>query len=216
VSREASALTFDHQRMRMVDRQLKARGITDRRVLGVMSKVPREAFVPHALQMKSYDDQPLPIGFEQTISQPYIVAFMTEQLELGPKHNVLEVGTGSGYQTAVLSQLAHTVYSIEFIPELYAQAKAALSRLQCRNLHLKCGDGAAGWPERGSFDRVMVTAAVTQIPQALADQVRDGGQLIAPVGERKEQTLVLGRKQRDVLITKPLAPVRFVPLQSPN
>lgn len=196
----------------MIQRQLKARGIMNAEVLNAFRKVPREAFLPKALHEKAYDDHPLPIGYGQTISQPYIVAFMTEKLEIDPQDRVLEVGTGSGYQTAILAELATEVYSIEIIDVLYKSAKERLARLGYQNVHLRHADGRNGWPERAPFNEIMVTAGGEMIPEALIEQLKEGGRLVMPVG-REEQDLVLGRKEKEVLMLKQLLPVRFVPLR---
>ena len=197
----------------MVERQLRARGISDPKVLAAFRKVPREAFVPPEYQDQAYEDHPLPIGYDQTISQPYIVALMTECLELHPSDRVLEVGTGSGYQTAVLCELAGEVYSMEFIEPLYREAKTRLESLGYRNCTLKLGDGRLGWPEAKSFQKVIVTAGAETIPEVLTEQLVEGGKIIIPVGVG-DQDLVLARKEKGTLRTKPMIPVRFVPLQS--
>src|SRR5436309_9362637 len=167
----------------MVQQQLMPRSIRDARVLAAMSKVPREEFVPSESRAASYEDGPLPIGYDQTISQPYIVAFMTEKLQPKPDHRVLEVGTGSGYQAAVLAELVADVYTIEIVEPLAKNAEATLQRLGYKNVHVKVGDGYKGWPEYAPFDSIIVTCAPEQVPPALVDQLKEGGRMIIPVGE---------------------------------
>src|SRR5437762_4573768 len=161
--RSTSAFDFTAERQRMVERQLKARDIKDERVLAAMGKVPREAFVPPESRDASYEDGPLPIGYDQTISQPYIVAFMTEQLRLKPSDRVLEIGTGSGYQAAILAELVSDVYSIEIVAPLAKTAEATLKRLGCKNVHVKIGDGYKRWPEAAPFDAIIVTCAPDKV-----------------------------------------------------
>jgi protein-L-isoaspartate(D-aspartate) O-methyltransferase len=205
---------YETARERMVEQDLRGRGIRDPRVLDAMRRVPRERFVPEARRDQAHDDQPLPIGHGQTISQPYIVAYMTEALALRGDEKVLEIGTGSGYQAAVLAELAHSVYSIEIVEPLAAQAQQVLGELGYRNLHLRVGDGYAGWPEAAPFDAIMVTAAPDHVPQPLLEQLKVGGRMIIPVGEARARSQQLrliergeqGYSQRYVL------PVRFVPL----
>jgi len=204
---------LQEKREQMIERQLKGRGIYDSRVLAVFRKVAREKFLPPALRTKAYEDHPLPIGHNQTISQPYIVAFMTECLELEKTDRVLEIGTGSGYQTAILAELVQEVYSIEIVENLYRTAQKCLDHLGYPNVHLKRGDGRNGWPEAAPFDKMIVTAASEQIPSALIEELKEGGKIILPLG-LDEQDLVLGRKEKGVLVTKQLIPVRFVPLQT--
>lgn len=189
-------------------------GIRDARVLAALAELPRESFVPDPLRFQADADRPLPIGFGQTISQPLVVAFMTERLGLDGTERVLEVGTGSGYQTAVLAKLAREVYSIEIIPELSRRAEAALAEQGIRNVHLRVGDGAAGWPEAAPFDRILVTAATPEVPPVLLSQLRAGGRLILPVGgENDLQQLRLVEKDLDGrTLATDLLPVRFVPL----
>ena len=200
-------------REHMIGRHLKSRGISDQRVLRAFQKVRRELFVAPALEAKAYDDQPLPIGFEQTISQPYVVAFMTEQLELKRENRVLEIGTGSGYQTAILAEMVKEVYSVEMIPELHERAKSRLEELGHRNVFLKVGNGREGWREHAPFDHIIVTAAAQEIPDAFRDQLVENGTVMIPIGEG-DQDLVLGRKKKGVFITRQLMRVRFVPLKS--
>jgi protein-L-isoaspartate(D-aspartate) O-methyltransferase len=195
----------------MVQEQIAARGVRDSRVLAAMKKVPRHAFVPEGLQSVAYSDQPLPIGHGQTISQPYVVAFMSEALELKAKDRVLEIGTGSGYQAAVLAELAREVYSIEIVEPLARQAEERLRRLGYTNVTLRVGDGYRGWPEAAPFDAIMVTAAPDHVPQPLVDQLREGGRLIVPVG-RFSQDLVRIRRTDKGIKKEYLLPVRFVPM----
>ncbi len=199
------------QRARMVDRQIRARGIADPRVLAAMGKVPRHAFVPEAVRREAYEDHPVPIGFGQTISQPFIVAYMTEQLQLAPTDKVLEIGTGSGYQAAILAELAREVYTIEIIPELAARARATLEALGYRNVHVRHGNGYLGWPEAAPFDKIIVTAAPDEVPRALVEQLAVGGVLIAPVGV-VEQVLTIVHKTPGGVVRRETLPVLFVPM----
>ena len=205
---------FADRRQRMVDTQLRQRGIQDERVLTAMHKVPRHEFVAAPYRDHAYDDNPLPIGEGQTISQPYIVALMTDLLDLRPDHHVLEVGTGSGYQAAVLAELAATVCSVEVIPELADRAAAALAAEGYGRVALRTGDGAQGWPERAPFDAIIVTAAARAVPPALVEQVRPGGRLVIPVGEAHgEQELRLLHKDAAGNVTsRSVLAVAFVPL----
>jgi len=200
------------QRQRMVTEQLKARGISDERVLNAMNKVPREEFVPPDSRAGSYEDGPLPIGYGQTISQPYIVAFMTEQLRLKPSDRVLEIGTGSGYQAAILAELMSEVYSIEIVEPLAKNAEATLQRLGYENVHVKTGDGYKGWPEAAPFDAIIVTCAPDKVPQPLVDQLKDDGRMVIPVGDRFAQELYLLEKKNGQLKQSATLPVRFVPM----
>jgi len=203
---------FAAQRQRMVERQMKDRGIKDERVLAAMGKVPREAFVPPESRAASYEDGPLPIGHGQTISQPYIVAFMTEQLRLKPSDRVLEIGTGSGYQAAILAELVAEVYTIEIVGALAKDAEATLQRLGCKNVYVKIGDGYKGWPEAAPFDAIIVTCAPDKVPQPLVDQLKDGGRMVIPVGERFAQQLYLLEKKNGQIKESVTLPVRFVPM----
>ena len=200
------------ERQRMVQEQLMPRGVHDKRVLAAMSKVPREEFVPQASRAASYTDQPLPIGYDQTISQPYIVAFMTEQLHPSSGDRVLEVGTGSGYQAAILSELVAEVYSIEIIEPLAKTAEATLQRLGYKNVFVKVGDGYKGWPEHTPFDAITVTCAPDHVPQPLIDQLKEGGRMIIPVGSFGDQELYLLEKKNGQLQRSAVLPVRFVPM----
>jgi protein-L-isoaspartate(D-aspartate) O-methyltransferase len=200
------------ERRRMVEQQLAARGITDRRVLEAMAAVPREELVPAPLRGLAYEDRPLPIGHGQTISQPFIVAFMTEKLEPRPADRVLEIGTGSGYQAAVLSGLVAEVYTIEIVEPLARRAEADLGRLGYRNVHVRAGDGYRGWPEHAPFDAIIVTCAPDHVPQPLVDQLKDGGRMIVPVGPAGDQELVLLSKREGRVERRAVLPVRFVPM----
>ena len=200
------------ERQKMVQEQLVPRGIKDGRVLAAMAKVPREEFVPPESRAASYEDGPLPIGYDQTISQPYIVAFMTEQLRLSPTDRVLEVGTGSGYQAAILAELAGEVYTIEIVAPLAQSAEAALQRLGYKNVHVKAGDGYKGWPEHAPFDAIIVTCAPDHVPQPLVDQLKEGGRMIIPVGPTLAQELYLLEKRNGQVRQSAVLEVRFVPM----
>jgi protein-L-isoaspartate(D-aspartate) O-methyltransferase len=203
---------FAAERQRMVQEQLAPRGIKDGRVLAAMAKVPREEFVPADARAATYEDGPLQIGYGQTISQPYIVAFMTEQLRLSPTDRVLEIGTGSGYQAAILAELAGEVYTIEIVAPLAQSAEAALQRLGYKNVHVKVGDGYKGWPENAPFDAIIVTCAPDKVPQLLTDQLKESGRMIIPVGDRFAQQLYLLEKKNGQLKESVTLPVRFVPM----
>lgn len=198
-------------RARMVQQQLEARGIRDPRVLAAMGKVPRHEFVSKRYQSQAYNDSPLPIGAQQTISQPYIVAFMTEQLQLKSDERVLEVGTGSGYQAAVLAEICRDVYTIEIIDQLATGARETLERLGYRTVRVRTGDGYGGWPEVAPFDAIIVTAAPDHMPQPLIDQLKIGGRMIVPVGEANQELIRL-TKTADGVREERLLPVRFVPM----
>jgi len=200
-------------RQRMVSQQIEARGIKDMAVLTAMGKVPRHLFVEEALQAKAYEDHPLPIGFGQTISQPYIVALMTQLLEVGHGMSVLEIGTGSGYQAAVLAALGAEVYTVERIRELYLEARKRMTRMRMFNVRLKLDDGTLGWPENAPYDRILVTAGGPEVPQPLVDQLADPGILIIPVGRSKRsQQLVIVRKTGGEIIEERRDGVIFVDL----
>lgn len=199
-------------RLAMVETQLVARGITDARVLAVMRRLPRHRFVDPSLRAKVYEDHALTIGDGQTISQPYMVAVMTEALGLTGSERVLEVGTGSGYQTAVLAELSRAVYSIERMPHLAARAEQSLKTLGYTRVHLKVGDGTLGWPEAAPFDAIVVTAGAPAIPTPLIGQLAEGGRLMIPVGARDGQTLQRAVKQAGRLDATEMTPCVFVPL----
>lgn len=204
---------FVRARRAMIERDLMTRGIRDARVLVAMGSIERELFVPEKLRSLAYEDRPLSIGEGQTISQPYMVAFMTQLLSLKGTERVLEIGTGSGYQTAVLGKLAAEVYSIEIIPKLSERAEILLVQLGFDNVHLKVGDGFFGWAEQGPFDAILVTAAAPKIPEPLWRQLREGGRLIMPLGaERQSQTLVRVTKSDGKQVVEELTGVVFVPL----
>jgi protein-L-isoaspartate(D-aspartate) O-methyltransferase len=196
----------------MVEEQLRRRGIRDERVLTAMAKVPRDAFVAAEDAPNAYGDSPLPIGAGQTISQPYIVAAMLEQLELRPQDRVLEVGTGTGYEAAILGELTAEVWTIERQPELAETARSILQRLGCANVHVVQGDGSRGLPGQAPFDKILVAAAAPRIPEMLIEQLADGGKMIVPVGTRQEQQLQLIRKTGDQVTVTPRDLCRFVPL----
>lgn len=196
----------------MVEQQLKPRGIKDERVLAAMGNVPREKFIPADARADAYEDGPLPIGHDQTISQPYIVAFMTEQLGPKPSDRVLEIGSGSGYQAAILAELVTNVYTIDIVEPLAKTAEATLQRLGYKNVHIKVGDGYKGWPEEAPFDAIIVTCAPEKVPQPLVDQLQDGGRMVIPVGERFAQQLYLLEKKNGQLKESATLPVRFVPM----
>jgi len=204
---------FASARERMVQDQIIARGIKDSATLYAMKKVPRHEFVPSESIGYAYDDTPLPIGSEQTISQPYIVALMTELIKPKKSHRILEVGTGSGYQAAVLAEIVDSVYTIEILPELAASSAERLKRLGYGNVIVRCGDGYEGWQEFAPFDGILVTAAAENIPQPLIDQLKDGGILVIPVGSvMSVQKLLLVKKHGNDIETQTILPVRFVPL----
>lgn len=203
---------LSEQRRRMVEDQIRHRGVTDERVLSALASVPRESFIPPEFQDLAYEDRAVPIGLDQTISQPYIVAYMTEQLQVSPHHRVLEIGTGTGYQTAVLSRLAACVYSVERLGSLQGRAAEILSQLGIGNVRFRVGDGTLGWIEEAPFDRIMVTAAAPRVPPSLLDQLADGGILIAPLGGWQNQHVTRIERSGDNLIETPLLACRFVKL----
>jgi len=201
------------ERQRMVDRQIRARGVTDTRVLAAMEKVPRHAFVPSDVLDQAYNDYPLPIGYGQTISQPYIVAVMTELLKLKPGEKALEIGTGSGYQAAILAELTDKVYSIEIIPQLAERARATLDRMGYHYVVTKHADGYWGWKEHAPFDAIIVTAAPDHVPQPLLEQLADGGRMVIPVGPPGGyQSLWLITREGDEYHNFNWGGVAFVPL----
>lgn len=202
------------QRQRMVEEQLRAPGrdITNREVLKAIAEVPRHEFVPEEHRIAAYEDHPLPIGHGQTISQPYIVAYMTEQLAAEPHHKVLEIGTGSGYQAAVLSRLVHEVYTIEIVEALTLRATADLQRLGYTNVITKTGDGYRGWQENAPFDSIIVTCAPEHVPEPLVQQLKEGGRIVIPVGGYGAQELYVSEKRHGQLRLLHTLPVRFVPM----
>ena len=202
---------WEAERRRMVEQQLRGRDIRSEAVLAAMSRVPRHRFVPVEEQSGAYTDYPLPIGFGQTISQPYLVAFMTEALELGRDHKVLEIGTGSGYQAAVLAEMAREVFTIEIVEPLAERSRQLLAELGYRNVHVRAGNGYLGWPEEAPFDRIIVTAAPDQIPPALVEQLKQDGLIAVPVGVGEQTLQVLRRTPSGLVLLKTL-PVRFVPM----
>jgi protein-L-isoaspartate(D-aspartate) O-methyltransferase len=195
----------------MVRDQLRARDIVDPRVLAAMLKVPRHEFVPEESRRSAYEDGALLLEMGQTISQPYIVAYMTQALELRGTERVLEIGTGSGYQAAVLAEIASEVCTIEILPKLQSQARTVLEKLGYRNIHFRVGDGYLGWPEHAPFDRIIVTAAPDEVPPPLLDQLSDGGRMIIPLG-RLSQELVIFEKEKSKIKRHSTIPVRFVPM----
>ena len=205
-------VNFKKARERMVETQIAARGIHDEGVLEAMRKVPRHLFVDEALRDQAYSDHPLPIAEKQTISQPYIVALMTESLELNGAEKVLEIGTGSGYQSAILAELADRVFSIERYPDLAYRANSILRKLGYQNIIVRVGDGSLGWPDDAPFDGIIVTAGTPKIPQPLIDQLKMGGRLVVPVGDRFGQDLILVRRVAEGIKKTNLGGVRFVNL----
>src|SRR5437588_9299153 len=207
-----STSEFAAERQKMVQEQLKPRGVQDERVLAAIAKVPRQEFVPENMRAKSYSDSALPIGHDQTISKPFIVAFMTEQLRPQPTDRVLEIGTGTGYQTAILAELVKDVYTIEIVEPLAKDASARLARLGYSNAHVKIGDGFQGWPEVAPFDAIIVTCAPDKVPQPLTQQLKEGGRMIIPVGSGIDQQLFLLEKKEGQMAERAILPVRFVPM----
>jgi protein-L-isoaspartate(D-aspartate) O-methyltransferase len=202
-------------RERMVEQQIKARGIKDERVLEAMAKVPRHEFVAERYRADAYRDDPLPIGHEQTISQPYVVALMTAEAKPRPEHRVLEIGTGSGYQAAVLAELVKEVYTIELVPELADESKERLKRLGYKNVQTRAGDGYKGWPEAAPFDAIVVTCGADHVPEPLFEQLKPGGVLVIPVGktQAEQSLLAITKDAKGKRTTRDRGPVRFVPLR---
>ena len=198
----------------MVEDQIQKRGVRDPSVLSAMARVEREKFVPEQFRDMAYSDGPLPIGYKQTISQPYIVAYMTEQLQLDSNHKVLEIGTGSGYQAAILGELSDEVYTIEIIPELGKSSIDILEKLNYNNIFVRIGDGYKGWPEEAPFDRIIVTAAPGKIPEKLVEQLANGGQMIIPVGESVFSLYlwIIKKDNKGNIGKEKILPVRFVPM----
>lgn len=209
-----SQQTADYKASRelMVKQQIEARGITDKRVLEAMRKVERHLFVPPELAYKAYGDYPLLIGYGQTISQPYIVAFMTEALELKPYSKVLEIGTGSGYQASILAELCDSVFTVEIVAQLAARAQNLLQMLGYRNVFVHTGDGYQGWARHAPYSAIIVTCSPSHVPEPLTDQLAEGGKMIIPVGERNNQQLVVLVKKAGKLKKEAVLPVRFVPM----
>ncbi|HZZ72671.1 MAG TPA: protein-L-isoaspartate(D-aspartate) O-methyltransferase [Pirellulales bacterium] len=203
---------LEQARDRMVDEDIIGQGIKDPRVIAAMRNTPRHEFVPFSEQNSAYWDMSLPIGEHQTISAPFIVAYMTEELSPQPDDKVLEIGTGSGYQAAILSPLCKEVYTIEILEPLGKKGEATLKRLKYDNVHVKIGDGFQGWPEHAPFDRIIVTCSPEKVPQALQDQLKEGGRMIVPVGERYQQVLYLFKKEKGKLVSEALRPTLFVPM----
>ena len=213
--RDSAQDPYAPQRARMVEDQLRARGIRDRAVLAAMGRVPRHRFVPEQVRHLAYADGALPIGFEQTISQPYIVAYMTEAAEVSRGEKVLEIGTGSGYQAAVLAELTREVYSVEIVPQLAVRAESTLRALGYRNVHTRTGDGYAGWKEHAPYHAILVTAAPDNVPQALVEQLAVGGRMVIPVGTGQQEMRVI-RKTNAGVVEETTIPVMFVPLVRPE
>ncbi|MEO0080012.1 MAG: protein-L-isoaspartate(D-aspartate) O-methyltransferase [candidate division WOR-3 bacterium] len=207
---------FSQARLRMVEEQIVARGVRDPRVLEAMCQVPRHLFVPEGFRHQAYDDYPLPIGEGQTISQPYMVAAMTEALDVEKSHKVLEIGTGSGYQTAILACLADMVYSVELLEPLSLRAQKILRRLDYRNVRFRVGDGHEGWPEFAPYDRILVTAAAETMPFPLVEQLKDGGRIVVPIGPGPSQVLTVGVKHGSRLVQRALFSCVFVPFIRPG
>jgi protein-L-isoaspartate(D-aspartate) O-methyltransferase len=208
----AAAPPPDQARLAMVRDQIEARGVKHPAVLKALRDTPRHQFVPPEMQPWAYADRPLPIGYGQTISQPYIVGYMSELLEPDPKKTVLEIGTGSGYQAAILARLFERVYTIEIVPELARQAAVLLKGMGFDNVEVRHGDGYRGWPEKAPFDRIIVTAAPPELPQTLVDQLKPGGILVAPVGRADQDLIVLRKKADGRIEKKAVLPVIFVPM----
>ena len=208
----ANGQDFAAAREHMVKTHMEARGIRDPRVLAAMRKTPRHLFVPDALRSRAYDDTPLPIGFSQTISQPYIVASMSDLLDVEPGHRVLEIGTGSGYQAAVLAQLAAEVYTMEIVEPLARQSEALLKRLGYNNVSVRFGDGYKGWPEKAPFDRIILTASPPEIPQTLIDQLKPGGKLVSPEGREWQELVIISKDLGGRVERKIAYAVMFVPM----
>jgi protein-L-isoaspartate(D-aspartate) O-methyltransferase len=208
----STADAYEKLRFQMVSKQIEGRGVRDARVLAALRRVPRHLFVPSSEQYLAYEDHPLPIGYDQTISQPYIVAFMTAALRLQGGEKVLEIGTGSGYQAAVLAELVYQVYTIEIITPLCDQAKDRLAELHYQNIFIRCGDGYRGWPDAAPFDAIIITAAPEAIPKNLLDQLAIGGRMVLPLGGPIQELVLLTREADSQIRRQNLLPVRFVPM----
>jgi len=213
-NREARSQEMNYKQLRhqMVKEQIAARGINEKAVIKAMQRVERHLFVPNQFRHLAYSDSPLPIGFGQTISQPYIVGIMTQLLDINSKSKVLEIGTGSGYQAAILGEICKEVYSIEIVEGLALKAKSTIESLNYNNLELKWGDGYKGWEEHAPYDAIIVTCSPSKIPQPLIDQLGDDGSLVIPIGEKNVKSLVLLKKIDGELVRKDVIPVRFVPM----
>jgi protein-L-isoaspartate(D-aspartate) O-methyltransferase len=206
------SIKYERQREEMVQQQIAARGITDLEVLAAFRKVPRHLFVSEALKDQAYGDYPLPIGERQTISQPYIVAEMTQALELNEDDRVLEIGTGSGYQAAILAEMVYRVYTIERIRPLYVQARKLLDKLHYHNIVMRCSDGTSGWQDESPFDAIMVTAGAPDVPEKLLDQLAKGGRMVVPIGNQHSQDLIKYTKDKNGVHKSNLGGCRFVKL----
>lgn len=207
-----SEAEYAARRARMIEMQLERRDIHDERVLAAMRMTPRHLFVPECFRDLAYDDCPVPIGYNQTVSQPFIVAYMLQHLKFTGKEKVLEIGAGSGYQTALLSQLCRKVYVLEIISELAAQAERTLGALEIRNVKIRCADGYLGWPDAAAFDRIIVAAAPGHVPQNLLAQLREGGRMILPLGDFNQYLLLLRKSPAGKIFRRKLVPVKFVPM----
>ena len=208
---QSSSENLSEQRRQMVEQQIRGRDVKDRAVLAAMRKVERHLFVPASQSAFAYSDSPLPIGAGQTISQPFIVAYMTEAAEVSASEKVLEIGTGSGYQAAILGEIAKEVYTIEIIPELADRARATLSNLGYKNVFAKTGNGYLGWPEHAPFDAIVVTAAPDEVPQTLVDQLAVNGRMVVPIGTFNQQMMIITRSSQGI-VGRTTIPVRFVPM----
>jgi protein-L-isoaspartate(D-aspartate) O-methyltransferase len=206
------SIKYERQREEMVEQQIAARGITDAKVLAAFRKVPRHLFVSEALRDQAYGDYPLPIGEQQTISQPYIVAEMTQALELNSDDRVLEIGTGSGYQAAILAEIVYRVYTIERIRTLYVQTRKLLDKLHYHSIVMRCSDGTSGWQDEGPFDAIIVTAGAPEVPEKMLDQLVEGGRMVAPVGNQHSQELIKLTKDKSGIHKSNLGGCRFVKL----
>ncbi len=211
IAQEEAGDLFAAKREKMANEQIRARGISDIRVLAAMQEARRHLFVPPELRTLAYEDMPLPIGYGQTISQPYIVAYMTEAAQLKFSDRVLEIGTGSGYQAAILAEIVKEVYTIEILQPLAESAKARLAELGYKNVSVKWGDGYKGWPEYAPFDAIIVTAAPSEIPQELVNQLKTGGRMVVPIGSVFQELYLIVRTESGIT-KKSLLPVRFVPM----
>ena len=212
MSMKKESIKYERQREEMVKQQIAARGITDANVLAAFRKVPRHLFVSEALRDQAYGDYPLPIGEQQTISQPYIVAEMTQALELNKDDRVLEIGTGSGYQAAILAEIVYRVYTIERIRALYVQTRSLLDKLKYHSIVMRCTDGTSGWHDEGPFDAIMVTAGAPDVPEKLLDQLVEGGRMVVPVGNQHSQELIKLTKDQNGIHRSNLGGCRFVKL----